>query len=132
MNLVPVPKSLQVAEAKALTKEARTVLLAYEAFLAHPVFLHRVDLNVLAKLMTDDRVPARERRRAAEVVARLELEARRQIAEISCVKEQVLEQLGIAPSPTAQAIAVAQTVTKVEIVRETDWRDGGEREAAGG
>jgi hypothetical protein len=113
-------------------REARAILSASEAFLTHPAFVHRAALSVLAKLMTDDAVPPRERRRAAEILARIELEGRRDLANFACVKEMVLRELGLSQAPGAQAVAIAQTVMKLEIVRETDWRDGGEREAAGG
>ena len=109
--------------ALALRKEARASLDAYEAFLAHPAFVHRIDLSVLAKLATDENVPARERRRAAEVLVKAHLQANRELADLTCVKEQILDQLGIAPGAPPAAVNLTQVNTKIEIVREADWRD---------
>ncbi len=107
-------------------REAQAVLDGLHGMLDHPVLAHRAALSVLARVMTDESVPARERRRAAEAVLRFELEVRRRLADLLCVKEQVLDGLGIAPPPAAgaQAVAVAQAVTRIEIVRSDDWRDG--------
>lgn len=124
MTFLPADRLPPDSQALALRKEARAVLDAYEAFLGHPAFVHRVDLSILAKIAADENAPLRERRRAAEVLAHLRLRVLEQVSTLTCVKEQILEQLGIAPAPAAAtAVAIAQAITRIEVVREKDWRD---------
>src|SRR5262245_4940604 len=122
--MFPPDRLPQDIDSVELRKEARALLDAYEALLAHPAFVHRVGVSVLAKIAADEQVPPRERRRAAEVLGRLHLLAMKQFAELAGVREQVLDRLGLSPPPAGPAaVAVAQVSTKVEIVREKDWRD---------
>lgn len=123
MSFLPTNRLPEDPAALELRKEARARLDAFEAFLGHPAFVHNVDLAVLVKLATGDGVADREKRRAAEILLRARLEAQRAMAELTCVKEQVLDQLGITPGASPAALNLTQVNTKIEIVREADWRD---------
>lgn len=124
MSFLPADRLPSAPQTLALTKDARATLDAYEAFLAHPAFVHNVDLAVLVKLATADGVTDREKRRAAEILLTSRLQARRDLAGLTCVKEQILDQLGIAASsPGSVHVTQVQQVTKIEVVREKDWRD---------
>lgn len=103
-----LPKDPDQAE---LRKEARATLAAYKAFLDSPAFVHRVDIAVLTKIATNESMPVRERRRAAEVLGRLYLDALGKVAELTAPQ-----------AGPATAIAVAQVNQRIEIVREDDWR----------
>ena len=112
--LAPTP------EATEIRKDARTIIAAYKAFLANPAFDHNIDLAVLAKVAADENVAPRERRRAAEMLARFRLAAMEMIAKLTGTKEQMLHELGIAP--TSGPMNFTQVNTRVEIVRAEDWR----------
>lgn len=103
-----------------LRREVRATLDAYNAFLKSPAFQHNLDLAVLTKIAGDETVPPRERRRAAEVLAKLRLEAMAAVAELSAVRQQVLRELGLEETP--KATHLTQVNTKIEIVRADDWR----------
>ena len=110
-------------------RDARATLAAYEAFLEHPAFAHRVDLAVLTKIATDEHMPVRERRRAAEALGLLRLRAMALIADLGGVREQILDELGVVPSRsgvTNVSVTQVNAPMKVEIVREDDWRGGGD------
>ena len=79
----------------AARKERRAIFDAYQAILQHPVFLHYVDLSVLARIATDTSLPAREQRRAAEVLALLRFKVLQDYASKFAVKEQVKHELGL-------------------------------------
>jgi hypothetical protein len=121
VSIVPADRLPEDAEALALRREGRAVLDAYRAFLQHPAFVHRVDLAVLTKLATDEATPQRVRARAAEVLGNFFHRAAEAYAALLGVREANLEAQGIDSS--AKAAAVAQVVTKIEIVRDRDWRD---------
>ena len=123
MSFLPADRLPVDPAALELRKEARASLDAYEAFLAHPAFVHKVDLNVLAKLATGDGVSDREKRRAAEIILKARMQAQREIADLTCVKEQVLDQLGLSSSAAPTSVNLTQVNTKIEVVREADWRD---------
>ena len=108
------------SEAEDLEREAHDVIEGYRAYLQSPAFEHQVDLHVLVKIAGDDAQPIRERRRAAEVLARLRLEAMRAIAELTGTREQSLDVLGIKQGP--QSLALTQVNQKIEVVRAKDWR----------
>lgn len=105
----------------AAMQQAQEAINAYKAFLANPAFVHRIDLAVLTKIAGDDTMPVRERRRAAEVLGRLYVQALEKVAELTCAKEQMLKELGLEAGP--KAVAVAQINQRIEIVRHDDWRD---------
>lgn len=104
----------------ALKRDARTTLDAYAAFLKSPAFQHNMDLAVLTKIAGDEAVPFRERRRAAEVLAKLRLQAMAALADLSAVREQVMRELGLEDGP--KSVSLTQVNTKIEIVRADDWR----------
>ena len=120
MSLLPpedVPKDLVAA---GLRQKARATLDAYAALLKNPAFQHNLDLAVLTKIAGDESVPFRERRRAAEVLAKIRLQAMEALADLSGVRAQVLRELGLEEGPTT--VAMTQVNTKIEIVRADDWR----------
>lgn len=108
------------ADLAALRREVRATLDAYAAFLQSPAFLHNIDVAVLTKIAGDENVPHRERRRAAEALAKLRLQAMEALAELAGVRQQVLRELGLEDGP--RAVAVTQVNQKIEIVRMDDWR----------
>jgi hypothetical protein len=107
-------------EAADLEREARATIEAYRAYLNSPAFQHSIDLAVLVKIAGDDNQPIRERRRAAEVLAKLRLEAMDALATLTGTREQSLDVLGIKQGP--QSLALTQVNQKIEIVRAKDWR----------
>jgi hypothetical protein len=107
-------------DAERLRSEARASIEAYRAFLASPAFQHQVDLAILVKVAGNESAPMRERLRAAEILARLRLEAMAAVSELTGVREQALDLLGIKTGP--QAVALMQVNQKIEIVRAKDWR----------
>jgi hypothetical protein len=124
MGFLPAERLPDDPERLALRKDAQTTLQAYQEFLRQPAFQHRVDIKVLTAIAGDASMPPRERRRAAEMLGTLYLKALEKVAELSCAREQALNVLGI--DTGAKAVAVAQVVNKIEIVREADWRSGAE------
>ena len=112
-----LPQDSSLAEFK---RDARATLDAYAAFLKSPAFQHNIDLAVLTKIAGDEAVPFRERRRAAEVLARLRLQAMEALADLSAVREQVKRELGLEDAP--KAVSLTQVNQKIEIVRSDDWR----------
>jgi hypothetical protein len=121
LSLLPADRLPDDVDALALRKDARAVLDAYRAFLQHPAFVHRVDLAVLTKLATDDQTPARVRARAAEILGAFFHRAAESYAALLGIREASLQAQGIDTSP--KATAVAQVITKIEVVRQRDWRD---------
>lgn len=107
-------------QAADLEREARATIEAYRAYLDSPAFQHNIDLAVLVKIAGDESVSARERLRAAEVLARLRLEAMAAVAELTGTREQSLDALGIKPGP--QSLALTNVSQRIEIVRAKDWR----------
>lgn len=121
MTYLPADRLPSDADALALRRETQATLDAYRAFLKDPAFLMRVDTKVLTAIAGDPKMPIRERRRAAEVLGTLYLRALEQIGNAIGVREASLQAQGIDPSP--HAVAVAQTVTRIEIVRDKSWRE---------
>ena len=120
MGLMPLDKLPHDPDRLALRNDARTTLAAYRSFLANPAFIHRIDLAVLTKIAGDEAMPVRERRRAAEMLGKLFVQVMGKMADLACVREQTMDELGLDDKPTA--VAVTQVNTKVEIVRQDDWR----------
>ena len=113
----PVP---EVLEAEKLRRQAEAAIEAYDLFLASPAFQHAIDLAVLVKIAGDDTVDVRERRRAAEVLANLRMQAMAGRADLLAAREQVLDKLGFKPAP--QGLSLTQVNQRIEIVRAKDWR----------
>ena len=107
-------------EAAHLEAEARATIEAYRAYLNSPAFQHSIDLAVLVKIAGDDKADIRERRRAAEVLAKLRLQAMEALAELTGTREQSLDRLGLKVGP--QTLALTQVNQQIEIVRAKDWR----------
>ncbi len=108
-------------EALALVQQANAAVEAASAMLSSTVFERQIPIALLTKLASDESVPVRERRRSAEVLARLQLKLIETLAEISGSKEQRLKELGLT---AAGDVHLTQVNTKIEIVREGggDWR----------
>lgn len=126
MTFLPADKLPHDPARLALRAEQRAVLDAYEALLKQPVFEKNIDVNVLAKIAADPDSPVREKRRAAEVLLAFRLKVSEQMASLLAVREQVLDELGLASAAgTASTVNVTQVNanTKIEIVRDADWRD---------
>ncbi len=104
-----------------LEREAKATIEAYRAYLNSPAFQHSVDLMVLVKIAGDDSADIRERRRAAEVLAKLRLQAMQGLAELTGTREQSLDRLGLKTGP--HTIALTQLNQRIEVVRATDWRN---------
>ena len=92
--------------------DARATLKAYQAFLQLPGFVHNIDVSVLTKIAANDKMPAREQRRAAEMLAILRLKAMDCVAQITGAREQVLKALGL-----DVATMKAQVLTQVNNVQ---------------
>ena len=107
-------------DAMRLRQEVESTIEAYRAYLASPAFQHSVDLMVLVKIAGDERADIRERRRAAEVLAKLRLQAMEGLADLTGVREQALDALGLKAGP--QTLALTQVNQQIEIVRAKDWR----------
>lgn len=104
--------------------EPPAAVQAATALLEHPALAQNLGIAVLSKMALDDKLPPRERRRAAEVLAGLKLKAVEVLGAMTGAKEQTLKALGIESAPTA--VNVTQNHTKIEIVRRgtSDWRSG--------
>lgn len=100
--------------------EALAAIESYRTFLASPAFQHQIDLAVLVKIAGDDRADPRERRRAAEVLAKLRLQAMEGLASLTGAREKALDSMGLKPG--GSAVALTQVNQSIEIVRASDWR----------
>ena len=109
------------AVAERLREEAEASIEGYRAFLSSPAFQHSIDLAVLVKIAGDDTVDVRERRRAAEVLAKLRLQAMEALAELTGTREQSLDRLGLKTG--GPAVSMTQVNNRIEIVRASDWRN---------
>ena len=103
-----------------LEGEARATIEAYRAYLDSPAFQHSIDLAVLVKIAGDENADIRERRRAAEVLAKLRLQAMDALAELTGTREQSLDRLGLKVGP--HTLALTQVNQQIEIVRANNWR----------
>jgi hypothetical protein len=103
-----------------LEAEAMGAIEAYRTFLASPAFQHQIDLAVLVKIAGDDKADPRERRRAAEVLAKLRLQAMEGLASLTGAREKALDAMGLKPG--GGTLALTQVSQTIEIVRATDWR----------
>jgi hypothetical protein len=99
MSSFPASKLPYDPERLDVRRDARATLAAYQAFLQDPAFANRIDMKVLTRIAGDEKMPPRERRRAAEMIGNLYLKALDKVSDLSCVREQVLMSLGIDPSP---------------------------------
>lgn len=119
MTFLPADRLPHDPDTLHARKDAQATLRAYAAFLADPAFTHRVDLKVLTAIAGDPKMPVRERRRAAEILGKLFLQALDKAADLGCVREQVLQSLGIDPSPRgATTVAVDARTVNVEADRD--------------
>lgn len=109
------------ALAVGFEQEAKDAIESYRRFLSSPAFQHTVDLAVLVKVAGDERAPMRDRLRAAEVLAKLRLEAMAAVASLTGAREQRLDAMGLKPGP--QTLALTNVNQKIEIVRASDWRN---------
>lgn len=98
------------------------VAASLRALLAHPALAQNLGLTVLSRMALDEKLPAKERRRCAEVLAQLKLKAIELTAHVTGARERALRDQGITQGPTE--VHVEQHNTKIEIVREgaRDWR----------
>jgi hypothetical protein len=76
---------------------------------------------VLVKIAGDENADVRERRRAAEVLAKLRLQAMEGLADLVAAREQNLDRLGI-KAGSGPSVALTQVNNRIEIVRASDWR----------
>ena len=108
-----------------LRTDAKAAIEAARALLAAPVFERQIPIALLTKLASDDKVPVRERRRAAEVLANLQVKLIAMVGELTGTKEHRLRELGIDAAP--QEVNLTQVNNRIEIIREgaADWRDVG-------
>lgn len=134
MTVVPLDKVAYDPVRLALRAEQRAVLDAYEALLKQPVFEKNIDVNVLAKIAADPDSPIREKRRAAEVLLAFRYKVTEQMASLLAIREQVLDLLGLASAAGAAAtvnLTQVNSTTKIEVVRDADWRDAATSEDRG-
>lgn len=103
-----------------LEAEALASIEKYKDFLATPAYEHGLDVAVLVKIAGDSNVDVRERRRAAEVLAKLRLQAMEGLASLTGARELALEKLGLKVGPTA--VSLTNVNQRIEIVRASDWR----------
>jgi hypothetical protein len=103
-----------------LERQGREAIESYRVLLASPAFQHQIDLAVLVKIAGDEKIPPRERVRAAEALGRLRMEAMAAVADLTGTREQSLDTLGLKPG--AQSLALTQIHQRIEIVRAKDWR----------
>lgn len=109
-------------EVERLQREGREASDAYRQFLGHAAYQHDIDVAVLSKLATDDKVPERERLRAAAQLLKYRFEAMEKWVEVTAAREQNMERLGI-KAPGSPSVALTQVNNRIEIVRATDWRN---------
>ena len=105
-------------------KDVQTTLRAYAAFLADPAFAHRVDLKVLTAIAGDTKMPVRERRRSAEMLGRLYLQALDKAGDEAAANaiSEIVRQLKLNPVIT---VSVApESISEVERRMEQLRRQG--------
>jgi hypothetical protein len=109
-------------ESLALRAQADAAIEAARALLDHPAFAQNLGVAVLSRMALDEKVPAKERRRCAEVLAQLQLRTIEALAARTGAREQRLKDLGIEAPP--QEVNLTQVNQRIEIVREgaKDWR----------
>jgi hypothetical protein len=114
---LPVP-----VNALAMRAEADAAIEAARALLGHPAFAQNLGVAVLSRMALDEKGPAKERRRCAEVLAHLQLRTIEALASLTGAREQRLKDLGIEAPP--QEVNLTQVNQRIEIVREgaRDWR----------
>lgn len=95
VTFLPADKLPDDPERLELRKDAQVVLQAYRECLKHPAFRSRIDLAVLTRIATTEAMPARERRKAATMLATIFNQSVDQLAKASGVREQVLGRLGL-------------------------------------
>lgn len=103
-----------------LEAQAMDAIESYRTFLSSPAFQHQIDLAVLVKIAGDEKMDPRERRRAAEVLAKLRLQAMEGLASLTGAREKALDSMGLKQGPST--LALTQVNQTVEIVRASDWR----------
>ena len=99
-----------------LEAEAMAAIEAYRSFLSSPAFHHSVDLAVLVQIAGDTKADPRERRRAAEVLAKLRLQAMEGLASWTGAREKALDQLGLKPGPSTLALTQVNQTVEIEPV----------------
>ena len=112
-------------ERAAAVENARLTLKAVNAILALPVFVHNIPIAILTKMATDSTLPKREQRAAAATLLAFLGRFTELQASLSGAHELALSDLGLAPStaPTSVSLTQVNQVPKIEVVRESDWRD---------
>jgi hypothetical protein len=108
------PEQLEGGESFEALVDARVTLKAYQAFLEQPGFVHNIDVAVLTKIAANDKLPPREQRRAAEMMATLRLKALDCVAQLTGAREQILKALGL-DIATMKALAITQVNTSVQV-----------------
>ena len=116
--MADLPAKADDAPERALAphRDAEAAVEAARSMLASAVFERQVPIALLTKLASDESVPVRERRRCAEVLARLQLKLIETVAQITGAKEQRLKQMGI--DAAAGDVHMTQVNNRIEIVRE--------------
>lgn len=92
MSDLPVPAADHAAVRR---EEARQAAERIRALLATGPFEHHLGVNALAKIIADPNSPPREKRRAGEVLAKLESDLRQFEAQLSGSRDLALADLGI-------------------------------------
>lgn len=116
-------------DAERLRSEADAAIERYKAYLDSPTFQHGMDVAVLTKIAGDDSADLRERRRAAEILAKLRLQAMEGLAELVAAREQTMDRLGIKTG--GPSVQLNQVSNRIEIVRACDWRNAAPLEDGG-
>ncbi len=124
-NRLPAEPRAEADADLVLRTDATAAIEAARALLAAPVFERQIPIALLTKLASDDKVPVRERRRAAEVLANLQVKLIEMVGDLTGAKEHRLRELGIEGTP--QEVNLTQVNNRIEIIREgaPDWRDVG-------
>jgi hypothetical protein len=109
-------------DTQRLREEADAAIDRYKSYLQSPTFQHSLDVAVLTKIAGDEKADIRERRRAAEVLAKLRLQAMEGLASLVAARDQTLDRLGIRTG-SGPSLSMTQVNNRIEIVRASDWRN---------
>ncbi len=99
-------------ERAALAADARIAVEAAKAMLALPIFAQNFPAQMLAKMAADPKVSHRDQGNCLRTLMLAQLKA-----------TEIVASAAAPPAARAEAVAVAQAVTRIEVVRADDWRE---------
>ncbi len=123
------PERLPADPTRAVAvNDARLVVQTCRSLLGQAAFVHNLPVAVLSKIAADDKLPVRERRHAAHLLALYQVKLLELLAQVTGARELALAELAVADASVAPTVNVTQVnqATKIEILRDDDWRAGGD------